>query len=158
MLNQHSAYQGGIKAEQKVIQALNATKSTKHQDIHEDIDYTIGGKTYSLKNQNAALRTGNIAFELTTEQSNGVVEKSWYYNGKADYYHFLIGSELYEVSTSDIKDYVFMSGFDCKKSLSPNTRKSQKEISHRHVNSVCGLINATKLMKAGILVRIAIIH
>ncbi len=158
MLQQHAAYQGGIKAEQKVINAIKATKSTKHQDIYEDIDYTIGSKTYSLKTQNTALRTGNIAFELTTEQSNGVVEKSWYYNGKAEYYHFLIGTELYEVSTSDIKDYVFMSGFDCEKSLSNSTKKSQQDIGHRHINSVCGLIKATKLMKAGILVKIAVIH
>jgi hypothetical protein len=141
-----------------VIKVLKATKSTDEQNFYEDIDYTIGDKTYSLKTQNTALRTGNIAFELTSEQGNGVVHKSWYYNGRAEYYHFLIGSELYEASTSDIKDYVFMRGFDCEKSLGFSARQSQLAIGHNHVNSVCGLINATKLMKEGILVKIAVIH
>ena len=157
-MSQHASYQGGIKAEQKVINALNATKSTHYQDTREDIDYTIGGKTYSLKNQNAALKSGNVAFELNTTQDSGVVEKSWYYNGKAEYYHFLIGMELYEASTADIKDYVFINGFDKQRSLAKHTRDSQREIGHPHVNALVGLINATKLIKAGILVRIAIIH
>lgn len=153
-----AAYQVGIKAERQVIAQLQATPSTKKQNIEQDIDYIYKGIAISLKTQHIALRTNNLAFELEVEFANGVTQKSWYYNGTAEYYHFLIGCELYAVKCSDIKDYVFMYGFDSKKPLNNKSRQSQANIGHSHVNSLCGLINVNKLLKAEVLVKIANIH
>lgn len=63
-------------------------KATK-EDEFKDIDLYVDGKSYSVKNQQAVLKYGNVAFE---EYDNG--KASWFIMGKSDFYAICWGKEI----------------------------------------------------------------
>lgn len=156
-MNNSQAYTQGIQSEREVIAYLKAKPSTQEENIYQDIDYYFDGQPVSLKTQHTALKTGNLAFELSVTFKDGTVKPSWYTTGKAAVYHLRIGRELYVITKQDLLDYVFNHGFDCKRSLSFTAKQSQLAIKHSHIDAEVGLIKATKLIKADLLRLVAVL-
>ena len=84
-----ATYVGGQQSEAQVIAAMQAngfpvTKSTKEQDMFQDIDCFLGNLAISIKTSHATQNSGNLCFEL--EQcvtATGEWIKAWFYNGEA---------------------------------------------------------------------------
>jgi molybdopterin-binding protein len=157
-MNKHQEYTQGIQSEKEVIAFLKAKPSTQEENIYQDIDYYFDNQPVSLKTQHMALKTGNLAFELSVTFKDGTVKPSWYTTGKATVYHLRIGKEVYSIQKQSLLDYVFNHGFDSKRHLSNATRASQVAIAHSHIDAEVGLIKATKLMKANLLTLVGVIN
>lgn len=76
-------------------------KATK-EDEFKDIDLYVDGEPYSVKNQQAVLKTGNLVFE---EYDNG--KMSWFLVGKSKFYAICWGNEIRIFETAILKARLF---------------------------------------------------
>lgn len=76
-------------------------KATR-EDEFKDIDLYVDGEPYSVKNQQAVLKTGNLAFE---EYDNN--KMSWFLVGKSKFYAICWGNEIRIFETALLKARIF---------------------------------------------------
>lgn len=151
----HNAYSRGVKAEHQLIQRLrktgfNVNRSSRDEDIHMDIDCYLEGVSTSIKVQHAALRTGNLAFEIEVFSSRTRKwESSWYFDGRAEQYLFQVGNDVYMIQKSDLPK-----GFWDIRQNTKSVCRSQEEIGHDHVDARIGLIPLEMLVSNGIALKI----
>lgn len=158
-LNRDSGTYGqGLRDEQAVIEFLQKSLGmdkvrvgTRDEDINQDIDVHVAGVPCSIKAQHTATRTGNVCFELTTTNKEGVEEDSWYRTGKAMCYLILIDNTLYQIWKEDLALFERNHGWDRLAGLKPETQQLQRDIGHKHVNVSVGLIRYRTLMQFGIM-------
>lgn len=151
-MNQNVEYQYGIEIEKKIIDFLGLIPSSKENNINLDIDaWDENEFSYSIKCQHTALKTGNLAFELSTKNANGSCSKSWYYTGKSDDYLIVVGNVLYGIDRRHLHEYIRKSGWDRLTSLSLKIQQSQKDIGHSHINASIGLISIKRLKQEGLI-------
>lgn len=155
---QSSAYQKGLIDEAIIINKLcntfhnNVFCSTTEDNIKNDIDAWVKNVPVSIKcyseNQNP-----NFAFELENLHGNTMTwNKSWYYNGKAKAYiiwHQKLDT-VYYIPKAKIIEYVKTNGFDSERELKTDTKNSQQNIGHLHINSKLGLLKISKMVELGI--------
>jgi hypothetical protein len=146
-MNQSPEYQSGIEVERRVIYLLGLTASSQADNIKKDIDAHNNGRTFSIKCQHTALKTGNLAFELETVDAQGKRTPSWFQTGRADDYIIVVGDNLYWIDRRQLSQYVTDNGWDKVVGLTLKTQKSQTDIGHPHVNAKVGLISLKKLMR-----------
>lgn len=148
-MNQSPEYQYGIEVEKKVIAFLKLRPSSPRDNVYLDIDAWDEQwyKSYSIKCQHTALKTGNLAFELSTKKSDGLCNESWYYTGRADDYVFVVGFGLYLIDRRHLREYIREYDWDRITSLSLKTQQSQRNIGHSHVNASLGLISIERLKR-----------
>lgn len=145
-MNQAHEYQYGIAVEKKVIKLFNLIPSTKSDNINLDIDaWDENEFSYSIKCQHTALRTGNLAFELETEDRFGDKKESWYHTGRADTYLIVVGHTVCAIDRRRLKEYIREKGWDRITSLSLKTQQSQVDIGHTHLNTKIGLVSLRRL-------------
>lgn len=151
-MNQSPKYQYGIEVEKKVIDFLKLRPSSPRDNVYLDLDaWDEYEFSYSIKCQHTALKTGNLAFELSTKKVDGSCTKSWYYTGKADSYLIVVGHNLYLINRKLFQGYIKGFGWDGIKELSLKTQQSQKDIGHSHVNASLGLISLERLKQEGLI-------
>jgi hypothetical protein len=153
-MNQSPEYQSGIEVERQIIKILGLTESSLIDNIFNDIDawWPDGGMSYSIKCQHTALRTGNLAFELDTEDRYGDLKRSWFYTGQADQYLIVVGDRMYRIDRKALKAYITDKGWCRVCSLKPATQQSQRDIGHPHVNAHVGLISIKRRQKDGLII------
>lgn len=78
----------------------NVRSATDEEQV-EDIDLWVGGKSFSVKNQQAVLKTGRVCFE---EYDKG--KESWFRTGKADYYAICWGKWINIYDAKELKERV----------------------------------------------------
>ena len=152
-MNQSLEYQYAIEIEKKVIDFLELRPSSPRDNVYLDIDAWDEHwyKNYSIKCQHTALKTGNLAFELSTKKADGSCAESWYYTGKADNYLIVVGHKLYLIDRKLLQGYVKGFGWDRIAELSLKTQQSQRDIGHSHVNASVGLISIKRLKQGGLI-------
>lgn len=149
-----NTYQQGLNDEAVVLNYLTTElgtskvrKSSKKEDIEQDIDAHVAGVSVSIKCQHTATRTGNLCFELSTFDSEGREEKSWYYNGLADCYIILVEDTLYQIWKQDLVNHVKANDWDRIVGLSGRVKQLQRDIGHRHHNVSVGLLKLSTLIR-----------
>lgn len=95
-------------------------KATR-EDEFKDIDLYVDGEPYSVKNQQAVLKTGNLAFE---EYDNG--KMSWFLVGKSKFYAICWGSEIRIFETAFLKARVLALEAEGKTKRKKLTTKQNK--------------------------------
>lgn len=137
--------------EQAVLTAVGARKGTRHQDLFEDIDGVrdSDGCTFSVKNQEAAAKTGNISFELEVHhRDRGWVPGNFAY-GKAQKYIIVIGTTAHGFLTAGLHDYLERrkkAGTLAYRGLRNDTKAAQKRIGHPHIDVRNALIPLEDLL------------
>jgi len=139
-----------LDVESKICKLYNGVKSTKYEDIYLDIDFHSkdASKSYSVKHQPIAIKTGNFCFELEVQTEDGKWHHSWFSNGIASHYIIVVGNDIFEIKKSDLLAYVERFGWDSVRELSFQTQQLQKQ--HIHKNARIGLIKIRKLEKIGV--------
>jgi hypothetical protein len=153
-MNQAPEYQSGIEVEKRIIFLLGLVPSSQQDNIKNDIDarWEHDNLSLSIKCQHKALETGNLAFELETEDSRGNKTPSWFYTGRAQEYLIVVGSTLYRIDRNKLSQYIEYTGWDRVVGLTMKTQESQRNIGHSHVNARIGLISIKRLKKAGLVI------
>jgi hypothetical protein len=108
--------------------------------------------SYSIKCQHIALKTGNLAFELETEEANGFKKPSWFYTGKADQYLIVVGGKMFRINRKNLSQYVKEYGWTRITSLTAKTQQSQRDIGHKHINATVGLIQIDRLRAVNLII------
>jgi hypothetical protein len=155
---QSSAYTKGLTDETIIINKLTnifpglVFCSTTEDNIKNDIDAWLKGIPVSIKCYSENQPT-NFAFELENLHANTKTwNKSWYYNGKAKA-HIIWHQKLdtvYSISKAKIIEYVKVTGFDRIVELKNDTKNSQQNIGHLHINSRLGILKISKMVELGI--------
>lgn len=158
-------YQQGLNDEARVLAYLTSTlgpgrvfKSSKHLDTMLDVDAHVSGVTVSIKCQHACTQTGNLCFELTTFDSDGREERSWYYNGQAECYLILVEDTLYQLWKQDLQNHVGANDWDRIVGLSGRVKQMQLDIGHRHHNVSVGLLKLDTLIRLNIATQIGVLN
>lgn len=151
-MNQAREYQYGIEVEKKVIAFLELKPSFPRDNVYLDIDARDENEfSYSIKCQHTALKTGNLAFELSTNKADGSCSESWYHTGKATDYLIVVGHTLYLINRKLLQGYIKGFGWDRIAELSLKTQQSQRDIGHSHVNASVGLVSLKRLKQEGLI-------
>ena len=140
--------------------------STKDEDMFGDIDCWVEGRSVSIKAQHSGASYNNICFELAqhlteyqdcpisktiisrkdltvkdTERlvASGSWCKSWWDNGRAEYYYIYQADQLHVYKKSEIQDYIAKHGWLRIRPLSW-ARKSYQGGTYRYCNALCGYL------------------
>jgi len=142
----------GMREEQRIMQEIatryrtGVVKGTSYEDRRCDIDCYVGDVAVSIKSQPIALSSGNFGFELEVfDKDTKAWEESWYHTGQASVYVIAVGDDLYHIQKSKLVAYVDVFGWDSINELSARVKATQ--VHHQHLNSKCGLIRITTLLK-----------
>ena len=164
----NAAYARGHVAEQSVIARLEALgwqleASTSHENIHDDVDtwrvmpgqkVRLGISIKSVSERSFAI-SGSLMFELEVlDRATQEWSPSWYANGKAQAYIFDVAGTLYYISKAKLVTYVTRNGFDRLVQNTERVKAAQAASGHRHEDAKGGLIKLSRLIKAGVAVRI----
>lgn len=137
--------------EQAVLSAVGAHKGTRHQDLFEDIDGVrdSDGCTFSVKNQEAAAKTGNVSFELEVlHRDRGWIPGNFSY-GKARKYIIVVGATAHGFITEKLHEELERrkrAGVLGIRELRKDTQAAQKRIGHPHHNVRNALVPLAELL------------
>lgn len=101
----------GLESEDDVIAHFERTghevhKSSRVQDMQQDIDIFVDGVPFSLKSQPMALKYGTFVLSLVrTDAASGNDVPGWFVRSKARVYCFRVGDDLYIIDTDNLHDY-----------------------------------------------------
>jgi hypothetical protein len=146
-----------IQTEVRVRKFLNAKEATVTENRDLDIDYYIDATSVSFKTQPTAKHTGNIAIELTNTLPDGSHQPAWWFTGKADVYHFLIGDVLLQTTKTKLTNYIETNKFKAVVQLSAKLAQIQEATGHPHRQSTVGLLDVQDLINSRVLIKLAVI-
>jgi hypothetical protein len=133
----------GLKMEKHVIDTHALYKSSKFQDTVLDIDAFDGDISVSIKTQHTALRTGNLAIEFALVDAGVNTIDSWFINGEAEEYWFVIDDTIFVYNASKLKAWVNknksklrVTGLTDKSLIAENHNQKRK-----YMQSRCYLVN-----------------
>lgn len=168
----HAIYRKGISEEASIKEYLRntgrlVTESTKEENMFQDIDCFVNGRSVSIKTMHAGAKYGNIGMELmsllTVHQdcqassdilankvltmescrslyNTGNWELGWYPNGKAEDYYILIGEVLRIYRKEDIQAHLANNKFLRICGLKKETKANQGG-KYRYCNTISGYLN-----------------
>jgi hypothetical protein len=152
----------GQKQERQVIQTLidnnlEVTPPTKYEDLRLDIDVWIKNLPVSIKcpTKKSVEYFKRITLEMEVMFADGTWQPSWYYNGQAAGYLFLLGDEIYYADKRALKQFMTYYEGDGEvirwRSLTKQTQEAQRRKRHPHVNAHNANVKIDTLKEEGVL-------
>lgn len=143
--SQSSTYRGGLRGEQRVIQALGLTPATWLENMRDDVDAWLGPTPVSIKCDFWAKRTGRTVIELSVLSANGVERETWGTRSKAELFLYLIGDDLYWMDRPMKEDFIARQDEYPIRGLSEATKKKQAAMGHSHRDARLLLVPLSEL-------------
>ena len=154
--------QPGKKREHQVITTLSDNgydlrQPTWQEDYNWDVDVWVEGVPISIKapTKKSVEYFRRVSLEFRKMYPNGQWANSWWYNGMAQGYLYLLGTELWYADKQHFKDVLDTEGgeydFIRWRTLSPHTVAKQKARGHPHHNSYTANVSIDRLKEKGVL-------
>jgi hypothetical protein len=140
-------YLDGLKSELEIVEWLRdrgheVVFSTVKENVEDDIDCWVDGKSCSIKTQHKSLETGNLCFEWTVKCLDGNWRDSWYYKSKAQLYLFRVGNAVYSMDSLPPENIML------PRTLSRSVKKEQRDMAHFHTDATMGIVSMKKLIES----------
>ncbi len=150
-MQSNDSYNTGLHDELSLIRRLAphhaVTASTREENLLQDIDCYIDGVPVSIKTQNTAAKTGNLAFELRfCWRATGEWVDSWFYYGLADYYLVQVYDKVYRLDCKPLKAWVAGRGWDRETTNTGRSREQQGNLGHPQSDFKIGLVKIQTLI------------
>jgi hypothetical protein len=153
----------GQKQEREVIQTLidndlEVSPPTKHEDLRLDIDVWVRNLPISIKcpTKKSVEYFKRIVLEFEVMFANGTWQPSWWQNGQAHGYLFLLGDEIYYADKEAFKRFMDYYEDDEDvvrwRSLTRKTQEAQRRKGHPHVNAKNANVKIDALLEEGVFV------
>ena len=150
------AQEPGIKKEQQLKRVLRLDPPSRHEDVYLDIDGWLDNIPVSIKapTNRSVYYFKRVCLEEQVE-CDGEWRDSWFANGQARLYIFVLDREVFVANKAKLRDYVVAqrgTNIVRERTLKPETQRQQKEKGHPHTDSLTFNVSIPDLKKAGILI------